>query len=128
MSNEFKKLDNGKTRWDLLPVDALEAVAQVLTFGVHKYGDDNWRSGNPDHNRIQASLLRHYRDYKKGIDLDSESGMPHLAHMATNAIFLLEYHLNNVGNDNRFIYSKQVTAPTMFVPEGYNVISVKGNK
>lgn len=31
------KLDQGKARWDLLPCDALDAVAEVLTFGAKKY-------------------------------------------------------------------------------------------
>lgn len=36
-----KKFDNDKPMMNLLPFEALEEVAKVLTYGANKYGKDN---------------------------------------------------------------------------------------
>ena len=43
MTEQGKKYDANKPRWDLLPLDALEGAADILTFGAKKYSDHNWR-------------------------------------------------------------------------------------
>jgi len=45
--SEARKHDAEKTRYDLVPADALEIVTQVWTFGASKYGDRNWRRASP---------------------------------------------------------------------------------
>lgn len=82
------KHDTNKPRMDLLPFDALAEVARVMGVGAEKYGDDNWRLVEPA-TRYEAALLRHYAAYKSGEVNDPETGLPHLAHMATNALFIL---------------------------------------
>jgi hypothetical protein len=37
-----------KPRFDLIPFEFLEAVAQVLTSGTDKYGPYNWKRGQKD--------------------------------------------------------------------------------
>jgi len=91
------KHDQGKVRMDLLPNDALLAVAQVLTMGAAKYGDRNWEEGIPA-SRLEAGLLRHLTQWKMHQDKDSESGLPHLAHMACNALMLLALELRYTPN------------------------------
>lgn len=83
-----RKYDSGKPRLDLLPFDALAEVAKVMTFGANKYGDDNWRMVEPA-SRYESAMLRHYAAHKAGEQVDPETGMSHLAHMATNALFIL---------------------------------------
>lgn len=39
------KHDDGKTRYDLIPPEAMDAVAQVLTYDAGKYCDRNWEQG-----------------------------------------------------------------------------------
>ena len=85
---EGKKHDTNKPRMDLLPFDALVEVAKVMAVGAEKYGDDNWRLVEPA-TRYEAALLRHYAAYKSNEVNDPETGLPHLAHMATNALFIL---------------------------------------
>ena len=85
---EGRKYDADKPRMDLLPFDALIEVAKVMGVGAEKYGDDNWRLVEPA-TRYEAALLRHYTAYKSGEINDPETGLPHLAHMATNALFIL---------------------------------------
>lgn len=87
------KYDNDKPRMDLLvsevPV-ALESVAKALTLGAEKYPPNNWQRVPDGSSRYTAALLRHLTAYHKGEKVDPESGLSHLAHVATNAMFILE--------------------------------------
>ena len=87
------KQDQGKMRYDLMPFDALDEVAKVLTYGVNKYPkpEENWRvnSKPEDIKRYTAALLRHFSANEQGSKLDPESGLPHMAHIATNALFII---------------------------------------
>lgn len=89
---EVKK-DKGKNRLDLLPWDALDEVGKVLTYGINKYPlpKENWRlnSTKEDIPRYKAALLRHFSANEQGEELDEESGLPHMAHIATNALFII---------------------------------------
>ena len=87
MSQTLKK-DAGKIRPDLIPVSAIEGLAEVLTFGLQKYSEDSWRKVDPK--RYKAALLRHIIEYLKDNKLDDESGLHHLKHALCNCAFLLE--------------------------------------
>lgn len=91
--------DAGKTRMELLPFDALEAVARVLTKGAAKYAPRNWERGM-SWQKCVGCLLRHLTARMMGEKLDKETGEPHLAHVATNALFLLTYELRKIGTDD----------------------------
>lgn len=97
---EATKHDSGKPRMSLIPFKALREVAKILTFGEMKYGVHNWRQGM-DWSRLEDAMLRHYTAYQEGQDLDDESGLPHLAHMACCVLFLLTYYLDGLGKDDR---------------------------
>ena len=88
------KKDEGKLRMDLIPPEAIEAIADVLTYGLQKYGEYTWQNVPDGKQRYKAALLRHYAEYAKGNTFDLESGKPHTAHMMVNAMFLnwLEKH------------------------------------
>jgi hypothetical protein len=73
------KYDSGKPRMDLLVPEADEVTAKVFTFGAGKYGDLNWMKGI-NYSRLHAALRRHVSAWARGVDLDDESGLPHLAH------------------------------------------------
>lgn len=83
-----KKYDKGKLRYDLIPPEMLEGIAEVLTYGANKYGDNNWQELEDFNNRYYAALERHLQAWRKGEDFDEESSLHHLAHAATNALFL----------------------------------------
>lgn len=84
------KYDQGKTRLDLIPTELIEGVGRVLTFGANKYSEDDWRGfKSSDHKRLIGAAMRHMEAYRGGEYLDPESGLPHLAHIATNCGFLL---------------------------------------
>lgn len=76
-------------------------IAKVFTMGAEKYDEDNWRKGM-NWRKCLASLMRHTNAFNRGEDLDPESGLPHMAHVAVNAMFLLEYMRTNKELDDRF--------------------------
>ena len=85
------KYDFGKLRYDILPFRAIQKVAQVMNFGVEKYGKDTWKDVKNFEERYINALFRHlYAYYIDGEKIDSESGISHLAHSAVNVLFLLE--------------------------------------
>jgi hypothetical protein len=89
MTQEGRKDDQDKARWDLLPWDAAEQVVEVLTFGARKYAPDNWRHVPEPQNRYFAAAMRHLVAWRNGQQDDPETGLPHLAHATCCLMFLL---------------------------------------
>ena len=81
------KHDSGKLRMDLLPPEAIRALAQALTYGAAKYAPCQWRGVSAE--RYEAAMLRHWLAWKEGEAIDPESGLSHLAHVLCNAAFLV---------------------------------------
>lgn len=106
--NEGKKDDTGKARMDLLPPDALFAVANVLRHGAEKYGQRNWEKGIP-FGRLFSAVLRHMFAWWGGEDRDKDSGHLHLAHAATGLLMLLSTSMRRPHLDDRFPLSKRET-------------------
>ena len=99
-----RKADAGKPPFDLIPPAALRSIAHVLGHGAAKYGAHNWRSdGGMHYTRLIASAYRHLVAIHEGEDIDPESNMPHAAHLACNAIMLLDYTQSggDLGIDDR---------------------------
>lgn len=96
-----RKNDDGKVRLDLLPTEALEEIAKVLTFGAKKYAAHNWRRGFV-WSRTVAAMLRHLYAWMRGEDKDPESGLSHMAHVGCNVLFLLTFIVTKTGEDDRF--------------------------
>lgn len=101
MEVEGVKFDSGKRRVDLVPTEAINALADVLTAGAVKYGTHNWRHGM-DWSRVYGAAQRHMLAFWGGDDIDEESGMPHLWHALTNMAFLVSYQALSVGRDDRW--------------------------
>lgn len=99
-----KKYDGGKpmvgTLCRVFP-RALLAVGQCIEFGTHKYPKpDNWKLVEEAFTRYQDSMMRHYLKHQAGEVMDSETKLPHLSHMAWNALAILELYL--MDNPNVF--------------------------
>ena len=95
MSDGFKH-DSGKVR-AALPIQdfprALVAVAWVSTFGAEKYAAHSWKLVPRAGERYEDALHRHILAQASGEVNDPESGLPHAAHVAWNALALLELQL-----------------------------------
>lgn len=94
------KQDQGKPRYDLLPGDALDQIAQVLTYGADKYSPRNWESGMA-WGRLFAALMRHCWAFWRGEDADPETGMHHIAHAGACVLMLLASVGRGIGTDDR---------------------------
>ena len=84
-----KKYDGGKLRWDLLPLPLVEQVVAIYTMGAAKYGENTWQNLDRGYERYKAAMLRHLTEHEKGNTHDDESGFPHLAHVAWNALAMM---------------------------------------
>jgi len=91
MKKEGVKFDGDKVRMELLPFDALEGVAKVLTFGAKKYDDRNWELGM-DHERLLGATLRHQSAILQGELIDPESGLPHIDHAICGLMMVSAYY------------------------------------
>jgi nucleoside 2-deoxyribosyltransferase len=88
-------------RMDLIPPEPIWQLSLVYGMGANKYDDDNWRLGYSWRLSIGA-LLRHTFLFIKGEYLDSESHLPHLAHVMWHCCTLMEFMRLNLGTDDRY--------------------------
>jgi hypothetical protein len=95
------KHDNNKPRMDLLDSEFLTGLSQVLTFGANKYDAHNWRRGI-NYSRLIAAAYRHLGSINGGEDMDSESGLPHVYHLACCVMFLSWMMTNRKDLDDRW--------------------------
>jgi len=95
------KHDSGKLRMDLIPPEAITALAEVLTYGARVYGDRNWEQGIK-YSRIFAAVQRHLWAWWSGKDVDEESKLGHLQHALCGLAFLVTYEeLGMIHMDDR---------------------------
>lgn len=94
-----------KARISLLPTDAIESAARVMTGAAEsaggKHNDREWEKGNRNWNDVYDSLQRHLIAWEQREDFDAESGCLHMAHVACRALELLACQLRGIGNDDR---------------------------
>lgn len=90
------KFDAGKPMAGLMATDfanALLAVSEVTTFGAKKYAPRSWSTVPAAADRYRDALYRHLLAAAAGEKTDQESGLPHAAHAAWNALALLELEI-----------------------------------
>jgi hypothetical protein len=87
------KNDAGKDRWALLPIGPAREVVRVLMHGAKEYRDPegpNYLKVDNGEERYYEALIRHLAAWwEDGERYDLESGLHHLAHVASNALILL---------------------------------------
>lgn len=76
---------DGKPRFDLIPVCSLRRLADLYASGAVKYGEGNYERGMP-FKRVYASLLRHVYAWAEGDRTED-----HAAAIAWNAFALMLY-------------------------------------
>lgn len=95
------KHDSDKPPMALLSGAALIEVAKVLEFGAKKYAAHNWKGGFA-WSRLASAALRHLFAWIGGEDKDPETGLSHLAHCSCCLMFLLDFEVNHLGQDDRY--------------------------
>lgn len=95
-----RKFDNNKPEYGLIPPNALEELATVLTIGAKKYARENWRYVPESKRRYYDAAQRHMWAWKRGEQMDPETGKHHLAHAACCLFFLYEH---DIGTANPII-------------------------
>lgn len=95
------KLDAGKPRLGLVLMgfsNALRLVGEVGTYGADKYTDGGWLQVQKGAERYTDAMFRHLLSEASTAELeanDAESGLPHAAHAAWNALARLELMIQN---------------------------------
>jgi len=97
----WMKDDALKSRIELIPWDALLEIGKILWYWANKYEANSWQKLENFEDRYTWALLRHLYAWRSWEDIDKESWKYHLAHMATNAIFLLWKQLQDWQNNNK---------------------------
>lgn len=101
-ATEGLRFDAGKPRYDLLPPEAMDALAMHFAVGARKYADRNWEKGM-SWGRCFASLMRHAWKWARGEEYDEETGSHHMICVAWNAFALFIYFTRGIGTDDRAI-------------------------
>ncbi len=83
-TGSVRDIREGKGRFDLLPVLPLRRLARHFEAGAAKYGDNNWRLGQPL-GRFYDSAFRHLLSYWEG-----QGEEDHLAGAIWNLVALMD--------------------------------------
>jgi hypothetical protein len=75
-------------RRDLIPKEAIDAIARRLELGALRHGENNWRHGGEEFRRVTINhLFKHLSDYiEHGNQSDANTDA-----IICNAAFLCEY-------------------------------------
>ena len=92
----------------LVPPHAMEQTAWVHKLGADKYGPWNWRETGVCASTYVNAILRHLNAWRDGEDLDPESGISHLAHVACSANILMDAEYCGKLQDDRNTTQKHV--------------------
>lgn len=79
-----------KTPLGLIPASAMEETAKVHALGAEKYGPWNWRDTGVNAMTYVHAILRHLNAWRDGEDIDSESCVSHIAHIAASCNILID--------------------------------------
>jgi hypothetical protein len=125
---EGVKYDQGKMRYDLIPVMPLNELARVYTIGAKKYDDNNWRKGMK-FGRVIAALQRHLEKWKVGHRFDATDGQHHLSSVLWCAMTLLQFELM-AEMDPKFAENFDDRVKDFSIPndEGENIWDLQSSK
>lgn len=82
-SGAVRDTNEGKIRYDLIPIECLKRLAEHYTKGAKKYEENNWKKGIPTERFIE-SAWRHWAEYLFG-----EKGEDHLSALVFNVFGIM---------------------------------------
>ena len=86
-------------RFDLIPPDAMRALARHYGVGCRKYNDRNWEKGYKWGLSVGA-LQRHLHAWLTGESYDLETGTHHMICVAWHAFTLFVYEVRGLGTND----------------------------
>ena len=90
-----------KPRLSLIPIEALWALGDALTYGEQHYGTNNWRAGLPITVLLDAAM-RHISQFANGETHDKDSGCHHLGSAMANLSFAIWMTIFKPNFDDRY--------------------------
>lgn len=81
-----RKHDKGKPKLLQVPVEAIQAISEIMDYGSNKYGANTWQ-GVEIERYINAGLRHIYASQKDIGAKDKESGKEHLKHALCNLAY-----------------------------------------
>jgi hypothetical protein len=99
-TGDHLRKDDGKSRVDLIPAEALLALGDLYAQGAKKYSPRGWEQGM-HWSRCIGPLLRHTYKFMRGEDYDDETKAHHMIAVMWNAVALYVYHIRKKGTDDR---------------------------
>lgn len=90
IKTDSPKDTKGKYQPHLVLGSLARAIARVREYGVKKYGGENgWKQQTPMD--YMDAIGRHYNECRNDLQArDDESGLAHIAQIATNAMFIID--------------------------------------
>jgi hypothetical protein len=124
-ANPKDVLGQKKSALRLVPPALAIEVAPVMQLGAKKYGPYNWREKPVRLAVYLEAMLRHVYAVMDGEWLDSESGRPHVAHIAASAGIVLDAEA--IGN---LIYEEQNegAAPELMAAQDLSAVPRPGEE
>jgi len=110
-----------KTPLALIPPIAMEQTAWVHKLGSAKYGPFNWRDTGVCATTYVAAIMRHLNAWRDGEDLDPESGISHIAHVACSCNILLDAQNCGMLQDDRYRKPENPHRGSEFIAEEFGV-------
>lgn len=103
MSDEQVALKHDQEKLDLtlMPPEALEGIVRAMTYGLKKYGRNNYRLSGMAWLRLAAACLRHVFAWIGGEDNDPDSGLSHIDHAQASLAMLAFQMKAHPESDNR---------------------------
>lgn len=83
----------GKGRYDLLPPEAIDALAKRFEYGAKLHGANNWRKGIPNSSLFDSALRHLFQALADNTDED------HLAACLWNVAVLIYNRAHNLGRE-----------------------------
>lgn len=115
--SEAKKFDQEKLKMSLVHLPSLRAMMGVLKHGAEKYGVRNYmKDGGLSEDRLTDAMFRHLMAHCEGEYLDPESGLPHMAHVMTGTMMVMELREMRAANPKGYFKFNPERIPDIFKP------------
>lgn len=116
VDGEGLRYNGGKPRYDLIPPEALDALADHFRKGMEKYAERNWERGM-SWGHCFAGAMRHLWAFWRGQDYDEETGTHHCIAAAWNCFALFTYYTRGIGEDTRWPKASTTITEDFSFPE-----------